>query len=187
MTILTVRFDEALEYAHAIHREHARRGIPMIAHLLDVTSQVLQLGGDEDEAIGALLHDAAEDAGGRERLSEIRDRFGDAVAQIVHECTDSYDDPPPPWRERKERYLAQVPTAGPSSCFVSATDKLCNVRELVRALRDRGDEVWMEYEGGREGRRWYFGTLVNVFRAAGGNPALGELERAVAELETLAR
>ena len=102
------RFDEALAYASRLHARQARKGAggPYIGHLLAVTAIVLEHGGDEDEAIAALLHDAVEDQGGRPRLEEIRGRFGDAVADIVDGCTDAYTVPKSPWRERKEAYLA---------------------------------------------------------------------------------
>jgi (p)ppGpp synthase/HD superfamily hydrolase len=75
-----------------------------MSHLLGVSSIVLDDGGTEDEAIAALLHDAAEDHGGRARLEDIRSRFGDAVAKIVEDCTDSWDTPKLPWAERKRAY-----------------------------------------------------------------------------------
>lgn len=183
MTVLTVRFDEALAFAHAIHREHARHGLPMIAHLLGVTSLVLEFGGDEDEAIGALLHDAGEDAGGRERVEEIRTLFGDRVAEIVDDCTDAYGDPQMSWRESKERYLAHVPEAGDSGLLVSAADKLWNVRELTSALHRKGTAVWDDYKGGREGRLWYYRAAAAAFEGAGEGRITPELARAVEVLE----
>ena len=78
---------------------------------MGVASIVLDDGGSEDEAIAGLLHDAAEDHGGRERLEDIRRRFGDAVARIVEDCTDSWDTPKPPWAERKRAYIEHARTA----------------------------------------------------------------------------
>ncbi len=40
-------------------------------------------------AIAGLLHDAVEDQGGESRLADIRNRFGDRVADIVRACSDS--------------------------------------------------------------------------------------------------
>jgi len=60
-----------------------------IAHLLAVAATVLEDGGTEDMDIAALLHDAVEDQGGQPRLSDVRNRFGDRVADIVHACSDS--------------------------------------------------------------------------------------------------
>ena len=68
---LTDRFDDALVYASRLHREQTRKGsdIPYVAHLLAVCSLVIEHGGSEDQAIAALLHDAAEDQGGEPRLN----------------------------------------------------------------------------------------------------------------------
>ena len=90
--MLTSRFDAALRYAHDLHREQTRKGtpIPYFSHLMTVSALVIEHGGDEDQAIGALLHDAAEDQGGAATLAEIQRRFGDAVAEIVADCTDAW-------------------------------------------------------------------------------------------------
>jgi (p)ppGpp synthase/HD superfamily hydrolase len=82
---LSTRFDVALAYAATLHRAQTRKctAIPYVAHLLSVSALVIENGGDEDEAIAGLLHDAVEDQGGRARLEEIRTQFGDRVAAIV--------------------------------------------------------------------------------------------------------
>src|SRR5215213_8252014 len=107
MRTLTSRFDEAFRYAHEVHGDHVRKGnlTPYIGHLMGVSSIVLDDGGSEDEAIAALLHDAAEDFGGRPRLEDIRSRFGEAVAHMVEDCTDSWDTPKAPWLARKRAYV----------------------------------------------------------------------------------
>src|SRR6202165_1818736 len=106
--MLTGRYDEAFRYAHELHSNQKRKGtsIPYISHLMIVSALVIENGGTEDQAIGALLHDAAEDQGGTKTLNEVRRRFGDVVAEIVSDCTDAWDDPKPLWKPRKEAYLA---------------------------------------------------------------------------------
>src|SRR4029077_18616732 len=61
----TDRFAHALDYATRAHEEQMRKGsdIPYVSHLLAVAALVLEDGGDEDEAIAALLHDVVEDQG----------------------------------------------------------------------------------------------------------------------------
>ena len=95
MTSLSTRFDDAFRYAHEVHNDQTRKGTtaPYVGHLMGVASIVLDDGGTEDEAIAGLLHDAAEDHGGRPRLEDIRARFGDQVARIVEDCTDSWENP----------------------------------------------------------------------------------------------
>jgi (p)ppGpp synthase/HD superfamily hydrolase len=108
ISLLTERFDEAFHYAHRLHRTQTRKGtpIPYISHLMTVAALVVEHGGNEDQAIAGLLHDAAEDQGGAETLAHIRNTFGDPVAAIVSDCTDAWTEPKPEWRPRKEAYLA---------------------------------------------------------------------------------
>ena len=115
--MLTKRFDDAFHYAHSLHHNQTRKGtsIPYISHLMSVAALVIEHGGSEDQAIAALLHDAAEDQGGAETLAEIRKRFGDSVADIVSDCTDSWTDPKPDWLPRKEAYLASL-SKKPEQC-----------------------------------------------------------------------
>jgi GTP pyrophosphokinase len=165
--ITTARFEAALTYAHQVHHGQVRKGsgIPYIAHVLAVASLAMEYGADEDEAIGALLHDAAEDGGGEATLAEIRARFGDAVADIVLGCSDSLVEDPEdkrPWRERKEHYLAHLDQASVPVCLVSAADKLHNVRTIVRDYREHGEEVWARFQGRRDGTLWYYETVADA-------------------------
>lgn len=109
--LLTPRFSAAFEFARAAHSRQVRKGsgTPYLAHLMSVAALVLEHGGDEETAIAALLHDVAEDQGGEEALAEIERRFGGRVAAIVAECSDTFETPKPPWRERKEAYLGDLP------------------------------------------------------------------------------
>jgi GTP pyrophosphokinase len=147
--ILTERFEEALAFAARLHNAQVRKGtgIPYVSHLLAVASIALEHGADEDEAIAALLHDAVEDQGGDTARQEIRRRFGERVAAIVDGCTDAETTPKPPWRERKERYVAHVADAPPSVRLVSAADKLHNARAILADLRATGDAVWGRFKG----------------------------------------
>jgi len=181
--MLTRRFDEALAYAREAHGAQKRKasGIPYIAHLLDVSAIVLDHGGDEDEAIAGLLHDAPEDAGGRARLDDIRRTFGDRVADLVDGCTDTYDFPKPPWRPRKEAYLARIPGLSPSARLVSAADKYANARALLDDYRVQGDSLWLRFNGGVE-TPWYYRAASDAFLAAGRTRLSERLDQVVTEL-----
>ncbi len=178
---------DALGYATHVHAGQLRGsdGQPYIAHLLRVAGLVIQEGGSEDEAIAALLHDAVEDQGGLERLADIRERYGDVVADIVDECTDSYGDPKPPWRRRKEAYIRSLERASSGALVVSLADKLDNTRSMIRGYRLRGAEQWARTGKTAADVRWYYGTLARRFRDLRPGPLAGELERTVAELGRL--
>ena len=180
------RFDDALVLARQLHADQTRKGttIPYIGHLLAVTAIVIENGGTEDEVIAALLHDAIEDAGGDPIRRVIRDRFGDNVLAIVEGCTDTDQTPKPPWRARKEAYLAHLSEASSSVLLVSLADKIHNAGSILRDLRNEGESVWSRFTGGRDGSLWYYRALVEAFRARGQfTTMVDELDRVVSELE----
>jgi hypothetical protein len=133
--LLTARFDTALHYATRHHARQLRKGtpIPYASHLLACASLVLEMHGDEDEAIGALLHDVVEDGGGAEALEEISAAFGPAVAAMVLDNSDSVPGgpdgaPKPPWYERKKAYVDAFPSKSLAALRVCLADKLHNGR-----------------------------------------------------------
>lgn len=183
----TTRFASAMAYAHDVHQGQRRKGtgIPYIAHILGVTAIALEYGADEDEAIGALLHDAAEDGGGEATLAEIRARYGEAVADIVLGCSDSLVEDPEdklPWRERKENYLAHLETASQSVCLVSAADKLHNVRSIIRDYHQHGDDLWARFQGHRDGTLWYYETVADTLVRRYRGQLTRDLQEAVDQL-----
>jgi (p)ppGpp synthase/HD superfamily hydrolase len=184
-TILTGRFEDALRYAAHLHARQKRKGtpIPYVAHLLAVAGLVLENGGDEDQAIAALLHDAVEDQGGIPTLQEIRKRFGERVARIVDGCTDAYVHPKPPWRKRKEDYLAHLRLAEADVRLVSLADKLHNARSILRDLRRDGPQSLSRFNGGRSGTLWYYRSLVAIFQELDDSLMVAELAEAVDEIE----
>lgn len=187
--ILSRKFDEALAFAVDLHRKQPRKGtgVPYVSHLLSVAALVLEHGGTEDQAIAALLHDAVEDQGGRPTAEAIRTRFGDVVADIVDGCTDTDVTPKPPWRARKEAYVARVRREPAHVRLVSAADKLHNARTMVTDLRIHGPILWSRFNASRDETLWYLGALVEAFREAGTTPVVEELARTVVELEAVSR
>src|SRR5262245_27241382 len=185
MALLTRRLEEAFAYAHAAHASQTRKGTshPYIGHLMGVASIVFDDGGSEDEAIAALLHDAAEDAGGRERLNDIRARFGEAVAKIVEDCTDSWTMPKPPSTERKKQYVEHARALPPASLRVSAADKVHNAYAILRDLRNVGERVWERFNASPDDILAYYQGLVRAYREAGGGTLVDELDRIVRGIE----
>jgi (p)ppGpp synthase/HD superfamily hydrolase len=177
------KLEHALLYASRLHRNQVRKGTstPYITHLLAVASIVGENGGTEDEVVAALLHDAPEDQGGEATLRDIRLRFGDEVAEIVNGCTDTYQDPKPPWRERKERYLAHLANAPDSVRLVSSADKLHNARSVLSDYRLVGEDLWTRFNGKKVGTLWYYRAIVDALPDE--NPIIEELDRVVTELE----
>jgi (p)ppGpp synthase/HD superfamily hydrolase len=185
--LLTQRFHEALVFAAELHAGQIRKGsgVPYIAHLLAVTSLVLENGGSEDQAIAALLHDAVEDQGGADTRERIAQRFGETVARLVDGCTDTDLFPKPAWRARKQAYLEHLRLAGEDVRLISLSDKVHNARSILEDYRNQGNAVWERFKGGREGCLWYYHELAGIFAQLGPFPLAHELSRVVAELERL--
>lgn len=192
--MLGPRFEGATTYAAQAHAGQLRKGTetPYLAHLLGVAALVLEDGGDEDEAIAALLHDAVEDAGGSARLADIRRRFGDRVAEIVASCSDSIDGERTAenWRERKDDYLEHLESLTDTGVLrVSLADKLHNVRAILRDLeswRGKRSAFWARFNTGRKEQLWYYDQLVGVFRAKHAGPMARELRRTTKRLHKIA-
>jgi (p)ppGpp synthase/HD superfamily hydrolase len=187
--VLSGRFGEALALAAELHARQLRKGTrtPYVSHLMSVAALVLEDGGDEDEAIAALLHDALEDCAEQVTPADLERRFGSTVRALVEACTDTGAEyaggQKPPWRERKIGYIERLRTAE-VGYRVSLADKVHNARSILRDLAVTGPAVWERFTGGRDGTLWYYRSLAETFRHRGASGYLvEELERTVAELE----
>ena len=192
--MLSKRFDAAVSYARVVHAHDVRKvtQVPYVAHVLGVASLVLEHGGDEDQAIAALLHDTAEDHGGQARLDDVADRFGERVAAIVAACSDSLEPegrPKAPWWPRKVAYLVAVEHEPEDALVVTAADKVHNVRALVGDHRRHGTSLWTRFnpDAGRAGQLWYHRRLHGALarrtpQGADHRPLVDELGRAVEAL-----
>ena len=182
------RFAEAVAWVTELHADQARKGgsdVPYLSHLLAVTALVLEDGGDEDDAIAALCHDAVEDQGGEATLVEVRRRFGDAVADAVALLSDSRGEPKAPWMERKRLLLAQLggPDVAEGVLRVAAADKLDNARNLLVQLRAEGPRVWERFRATPDQFLWFHRAVLAVLvDRHPGSANVAELARAVDEL-----
>ena len=174
-----------------MHGHHRRLGtqVPYAAHLMIVAGLVLEDGGDETQAIAALLHDAVEDGGGRPMLERIRHDFGAEVAAIVEACSDSVDpNDTRSWRERKSDYLTHLPAVTDDAVLrVALADKVHNARSIVRDYRAEGHALWDRFTNKTIGDQlWYYRALLEFFSERQRGPLVEDLRHALAELESLA-
>ncbi|MCW2278226.1 HD domain-containing protein [Heliophilum fasciatum] len=195
--LLNARFREALLFASQLHASQYRKlakeekagnakKIPYVGHLLAVAALVIDDGGTEDEAIAALLHDAAEDQGGEATLLRIEALFGNEVAAIVSACSDTMEEPKPEWEVRKRRYLEHLSDAPQKVLRVSCADKVHNAQSIIHDHRRVGDVVWNRFHRPKDRVIWYYDELAKIFRLKLQESILPyELERLVAEMKRL--
>lgn len=176
---LTSRFFYAIAYAAEAHKEQVRKStnIAYISHPFGVAALVLEAGGDEDQAIAALLHDVAEDCGGEPRITEISALFGPRVAHIVRGCSDSLvanEGEKAPWKERKVEHLSHLAASDDDILLVTAADKTHNARAIATDIQNIGEKVWERFnkETNRGLILWYYNSMLTILRDRGVTPAL---------------
>jgi (p)ppGpp synthase/HD superfamily hydrolase len=114
--------------AHAGQLRDGRTDMPFIEHPLAVAERLSEQGFPDEVLAAGLLHDVVEHA--EVELKEVRERFGEKVAELVDALTE--DMTLEPYEARKEEHRARVAEAGPEALAIFAADKLAN----VEALRD---------------------------------------------------
>ena len=198
MPALTTRFTRAVDYARIAHVAQVRKGseIPYLYHLLGVASLTLEFGGNEDQAIAALLHDVVEDCGEAHR-NLVRQEFGDTVADIVDACTDGTaegkstvidaDAKRRDWIQRKLTYLDHLRQAPDVVLLVSGCDKLHNARAIVQDQENPvvGEGVFGRFKGGKNGTLGYYEALARIFSEKGA-PMAAVLDGVVHRMHSLA-
>ncbi len=195
--LLSPKFALALQFANEIHNAQMRKPkpgladrVPYISHLMAVCSFVLEYGGDETQAIAALLHDAAEDCGGRPMLETVRVMFGSDVAEIVAVCTDSWSDSPEnkeEWVPRKTNYLRALAAEPARAKLVSCADKLHNLSHTLRDIEREGAEAWKSRmattkNGSAEKQCWYYLGCLASLSAGWDSPILQAFAGSVGKL-----
>ncbi|MEE8498189.1 MAG: HD domain-containing protein [Acidimicrobiia bacterium] len=187
MSITSERFASGFAWAERLHRDQKRKAssIPYVSHLLAVAALTLEYGGDEDQAIAALLHDAAEDQGGLATLEAIRSDFGDRVADIVAACSDTFETPKPEWRDRKENFVSDLESISLDGLLVVAADKLHNATTMLEDHRVIGAELWLRFTGSRDQQLWYLKSVAEICSRRLGGDALRLADRLLSVVASL--
>jgi len=185
--LLSPKFALALQFANEIHCTQVRKGdvaAPYISHLMAVSGLVMEYDGEEYQAIAALLHDSAEDCGGRPMLETGRVLFGNEVAEIVDACTDTFEEPKPEWRPRKEAYLKAMKKKPATTKLVCCADKLHNITNTLRDIRKSAPQTWIvnmasTQNNTAEKQCWYYLGCLEALSTDWTNPILNEFAQSV--------
>jgi (p)ppGpp synthase/HD superfamily hydrolase len=182
--VFGAKYRDALAFAAEQHQHQHRKGsgAPYVTHVLAVSALVGEYGGDEEQAVAALLHDVVEDQG--VALVALEARFGAEVARLVEAATDAFAKPKPPWRARKEAHIARVRTMDARPRLVIAADKLHNTQSILRDLGRPlvGASVWGRFNAGKEGMLWYVDAMHHALADGWQHEILHELEDTSARL-----
>jgi guanosine-3',5'-bis(diphosphate) 3'-pyrophosphohydrolase len=121
----------AAHFAAHKHRDQRRKDVdrtPYVNHPIGLATVLWEEGRVHDATVlaAALLHDTLEDT--ETSLDELRGQFGEEVAAIVAEVTDTK------WVSKRGRKALQVSKAAHSSHgarLVKLADKICNLRDML--------------------------------------------------------
>jgi (p)ppGpp synthase/HD superfamily hydrolase len=109
------------------------------------------------------------------------------VAGIVESCSDADVDPKPPWRARKEAYVAAISHKSQPALLVSLADKVHNAGAILNDYEMVGEQLWSRFKGGREGTLWYYRALADAFRDHAPRVLWQRLDDTVCAIEAHAR
>lgn len=159
-------YEEYLKFAIEAHSGAKRKGsnIPYITHPMEVSLIVMQMT-DESEVIGAsLLHDVVEDT--EYTLNDIKERFGDRVAELVsYESENKRPGLPAEntWKIRKEEFLQHLTEAPIEVKMISLADKLSNMRAMLKDYEAMGENLWNKFNmKDPVEQEWYYRTVAEV-------------------------
>ncbi|MET0234068.1 MAG: HD domain-containing protein [Kibdelosporangium sp.] len=142
--------DDAVDFAVRWHADQARpAGEPYVEHLLEVVTVLVDALDvtDIDVLRTAVLHDVVEDTACE--LGEVRQRFGDRVAELVGWVTKDND---------RAAYLERLKEAPADALLVKLADRLSNVQRLNTHPRPEKQ------------RSYYAETLRSIVPLAQGHP-----------------
>ena len=158
--------NHAIEFATIAHQGQCRKGtnIPYITHPFAVAMMLMKAGCQEEVIIAGLLHDVVEDTA--ITADQIRNIFGDAVAEIVAACSENKN---LEWEDRKQHTIDHLKTAPMGVKQVTCADKLHNISTMLKDYENCGEDLWERFNPGREGftkrenQQWYYSSLAAIF------------------------
>jgi (p)ppGpp synthase/HD superfamily hydrolase len=131
---------DAIETARLAHAGQLRRGSdghPYIEHPVAVAELLATCKYDDEILAAALLHDVVEKS--EVAMAQLRERFGDGVAEMVEALTE--DETIEDYTERKREQRRRVSKSGTDAMAIFAADKLTNVAMLREAYALIGENV----------------------------------------------
>ena len=172
----TSLLDRAIIFAVRAHAGTERRGkgFPYIVHPMEAMEIVSTMTADQELLAAAALHDTVEDTD--VTLEQLREEFGDRVADIVAAETDRFDENLD-WHARKQASLDRLRAASREVKMVALGDKLSNMRAIARDFAAKGDAFWSIFHASDPAEHaWRYRALADALRELDDTSAFQEFE-----------
>ncbi|MCH7529953.1 bifunctional (p)ppGpp synthetase/guanosine-3',5'-bis(diphosphate) 3'-pyrophosphohydrolase [Patescibacteria group bacterium] len=162
---LTPKIEKAIIKAAVLHRGQSRKGevvYPYITHLYSVAIILSNYTDDEDVIVAGLLHDAIEDT--KYTPDKLENDFGKKVREIVLGVTENYsnENKKNSWKERKEKYAANLHGASDESVLVSAADKIHNLNTTIADYKKHGPVIWGNFNAPIEEQMQFYSNILKI-------------------------
>ena len=184
----TSLLDKAIVFAVKAHAGTERRGkgFPYIVHPMEALEIVATLTPDQELLAAAVLHDTVEDTS--ITLESIRREFGDRVAHLVEEESDTFQEgisEEESWHQRKQAAIARLARASRDAKMVALGDKLSNMRAIARDYSVKGEALWSIFhvQDPKE-HEWHYRGLAESLKELQGTFAYQEFEQLVNQVFT---
>ncbi|MBO7369086.1 MAG: bifunctional (p)ppGpp synthetase/guanosine-3',5'-bis(diphosphate) 3'-pyrophosphohydrolase [Clostridia bacterium] len=161
------KLDQAIKFATEAHRGQMRKlaRTPYILHPLEAAAIAASITEDEEVLCAVVLHDVVEDTD--VTLEEVRNLFGERVADLVLSETENKRRSLPPemtWKQRKMEsiaYLAESDDLGIKIMWLS--DKLSNMRSLFNMYNRCGNAVFDRFhQKDKNEQGWYYRSIAEA-------------------------
>lgn len=177
----TPRIEKAIWTAAKYHagqmRKSSGKKMPYLSHLLSVAEILAQYTSDEDTLIAGLLHDTVEDTDctpddlAKDFSPEIRD-----IVLAVSEDKNVEKDRKASWEDRKKSYLKNLKRGSDKAFMVSSADKIHNLRSMIEAYRECGEELWQNFNAPPDKKIWFYEEVFKIVKQRLKNAIVGEFQ-----------
>ncbi len=168
----SLKIDRALRLAARLHNGQERKDdarTPYIVHPFAVMLILTKYSNDEDVFIAALLHDILEDVKlpYQEKVDLIEKEFGHRVLEIVQSVSEEKDplqktNEKSTWLDRKTKYIERLKSETNEALFISAADKIHNLRSMIADYQTDGSKIWGKFNSSPNQMVWFYEEVAKV-------------------------
>lgn len=176
------RLHMAIQVAARAHKGQVRKctNIDYLVHPMEVLEILSELGADTNLKIAGILHDTVEDTD--LELSEIRDSFGEDVAELVGKHT---EDKSKTWQQRKTEGIQILQQSDRRYKMLILADALSNLRSMDADYQQMGEALWERFKAPVEKQAWYYGAMRDALAPLGENSDTAEHYQELTEIYSI--
>lgn len=170
---------QAIRMAGKAHKGQVRKGtqIDYLVHPMEVLEILSSMHADVHVCIAGVLHDTLEDTA--LSLNEIREAFGEDVAELVERHTEKKEQP---WQKRKQQHIDALKKGSDRYRMMVLADSISNLRSMAYDYAQEGESFWQRFRAPKERQSWYYHAMREAMADLNEHP---DTAKAYQEMEAL--